>query len=206
MGVKLGNRKSKPRRCAKKMLLLVEGASEETYFCYFRGRSPDLKVIPVEVKRSSLGQMLEECRYRVKDYEIEGVKDKVAMVFDVDCFAADDIEASSCQASEQGIDLYASNPSFEYWLILHFKDFNKYATEKETRDELSVLLGRKYSKSEGISSVITDQKINEAIIRASKIIPLDKANPVTCKKYLPSTTVHSLVNEILETINEKNLR
>jgi len=206
MGVKLGNRKSKPRRCAKKMLLLVEGASEETYFRYFRGRSPDLRVIPVEIKRSSLDQMLEECRYRVKDYEIEGVKDKVAVVFDVDCFATDDIETSSGRASEQGIDLYASNPSFEYWLILHFKDFNKYATQKELGDELSVLLGQKYSKSDGISGVITDQKINEAIIRASKIIPLDKADPVACKKHLPSTTVHSLVNEMLEAINEKNLR
>jgi len=128
------------------MLLLVEGASEETYFRYFRGRSPDLRVIPVEIKRSSLSQMLEECRHRVKDYEIEGVKDQVAVIFDVDCFNADDIKASSGRASEQGIDLYASNPSFEYWLILHFKDFNKYATQKEMGDELSVLLGRKYSK------------------------------------------------------------
>ncbi|MCL2509799.1 MAG: RloB family protein [Methanomassiliicoccaceae archaeon] len=206
MGVKLGSRKSKPRRCAKKVLLLVEGASEETYFRYFRGRSPDLRVIPVETKRSSLAQMLEECQYRVKDYEIEGVKDKVAVVFDVDCFTAEDIEISSDRAIEQGIDLYASNPSFEFWLILHFKEYNKYVTQKEMGDELSVLLGRRYSKSEGIMSILNEQKIKDAIIRASKIIPFDKADPVTCKDHSPSTTVHSLVNEILEAINEKNLR
>jgi len=206
MGVKLGNRKSRPRRCAKKMLLLVEGASEETYFRYFRGRSPDLKVIPIEIKRSSLGQMLEECRYRVKDYEIEGVKDKVAVVFDVDCFAADEIEISSARASEQGIDLYASNPSFEYWLILHFRDFNKYASQKEMENELSLLLGRKYSKSDGISGVITEQRINEAIVRASKIIPLGEVDPTTCKGRLPSTTVHALVDEILRATNDTSLR
>lgn len=205
MGADLGFRKSKRRQCAKKMLILVEGASEETYFRYFRGRSPDFKIIPVEVKRSGLDQILEECQYRIKDYKIEGVNDRVVAIFDADCFTADEIESSANKASKQGIELYVSNPSFEYWLILHFKDYNKYASSKDMEGELSMLLGKEYVKSEGISSTLTDQKINNAIVRASKAIPFGNADPLFCKEHLPSTTVHSLVREILDII-QKNKR
>jgi len=206
MGADLGQRRSKSRSCAKKMLVLVEGASERKYFEYFRGRSSDLKIIPVEVKRSGLEQIIEECRYRIKEYRIEGVEDKAAAVFDVDCFTEEDIKSSIDKVPEHDVSLYVSNPSFEYWLILHFRDFNKYTTQKDMEDELSLLLGQKYAKSEGISGVITDEKINEAILRASKIISPDRAGPIICKKILPSTTVHLLVHEILSIADSKCLR
>jgi len=203
MGADLGHRKSKRRHCAKKILILVEGMSEDTYFRYFKGRSPDLKIIPVEVKRSGLDQILKECQYRIRDYKIEGVEDKVAAVFDVDCFTGEEIEPSIYMASEHGIDLYVSNPSFEYWLILHFREYNKHASQKDMEDELSALLEKKYIKSEGITSVINDQIISGAIVRASKTIPLGNIDPMFCKNHPPSTTVHSLVREIMDIIQNK---
>lgn len=92
----------------------------------------------------------------------------------------------------------ASNLRFEYWLLLHFEET---PMRLDTGDldlynrELSGLLGRTYSKSEGPKSALTVETAMDAIARSRRRLP--SGNAIECHGMLNSTCMHTIAESIL---------
>ena len=90
----------------------------------------------------------------------------------------------------------ASNLCFEYWLLLHFEEPPmRLDTGNLYNQELSRLLGRTYSKSEGPKSALTARTAMDAIARSRRRLP--SGNAVECHGMLNSTCMHTIAESIL---------
>ncbi len=132
---------------------------------------------------------------RMKEYGIDPKADSVFAVFDADVNDVDNIEKAIKMS--QDVHLCLTNPCFEYWLILHFKDERRYVSEDTMEAELSVFLGHRYVKSSGLGRELTEDRISAAIERASKILSKDD-DAMKCKNTAPSTMMHGLVTHLRE--------
>ena len=93
-----------------------------------------------------------------------------------------------------GFHLFLSNPSFEVWLLSHFRQLTHPYTQDELIDDMGRALGGGYSKSRGFE--IDDGMVDRAIENSRKLLPDEECNPVGSFRHNPSTMVHSLVDTI----------
>jgi hypothetical protein len=89
-----------------------------------------------------------------------------------------------------------SNEAFELWYVLHFEFLNTGIPRDDYIKKMTKLLGKKYQKN---SDTIYDELINKqatAIRNAEKL--LASYNYSTPGQDNPSTTVHLLVKELIQ--------
>ena len=185
------------RSQSRTMFILTEGESEVRYFGMFKGRDHHVAIVPIVAKRHDSKNLVHFCASKVMERGIETDNgDTVSIVIDMDQRSPSEIEDIELQCKEYGFNLYLSNRSFEYWLVLHFSNWTKASTQDELEQELSKHLGYRYIKSEGITGKVESSNIDLAIEFAeARISDQSKRNEI-CSRLDPSTTVHFLVKDI----------
>jgi len=140
--------------------------------------------------------MVGKCIDLIKRSGLGTETDDVIAVFDADRNAPEEIESAVKTASNYGIKVYVSNPSFEFWLLLHFEDNRANCIQEEIEELLGRHLMTRYKKSEGINKHIDSEDIRTAVVRSRNILP--SGDPVKCKAVSPSTCLHLLVEKIMK--------
>ena len=184
------------RTPARVMLIVVEGRSEKTYFERFRTPESKIAVRIHESGNRTARGMTEKCIGLIERSGLDTETNDVIAVFDADRSSPEEIEEAARSCSENGIQMYISNPSFEFWLLLHFEDNTATYIQDELEKRLEKHIGAKYKKSEGINKHITDENIKKAVVRSKKLLP--DGDPCKCKGTVPSTCLHILVERLMK--------
>lgn len=128
----LERRPSGSREERLSFLLMCEGKTEKEYFTGMRtGRGPQLAVDAP--KRDHLGLVREAGRRRSDEY------DGVWCVLDTEL---NDrlVHELVREAQSSGVNLALSSPSFEFWLILHMKEYSRpFQSAREAERELKAM-------------------------------------------------------------------
>ncbi|MFG3380630.1 MULTISPECIES: RloB family protein [unclassified Streptomyces] len=124
-----------------RVLIYCEG--ERTEDQYFRGLKTDLRGVPVQVELGPAhGVPTQLVRSAIKHKERAGTSradrstpyDEVWCVMDVEAPAAHpDLESALGTAHRNGIRVALSNPCFELWVLLHFRDVRGHRTSLEAQ-------------------------------------------------------------------------
>lgn len=178
------------RPLRKRFLIVCEGEKTEPgYFMNFR--VPKL-VIDIHGLGYNTRSLVEQA---IKLSRAESY-DRVWCVFDKDSFS-DAIFNSAIQlAANNNIQVAYSNEAFELWYLLHFHYYNTGITRQQYIDMLDKLLGSKYKKNR---SDIFDRLLArqaEAVRNAARLLAA-YGSPQPARDN-PSTTVHLLVQELLQ--------
>lgn len=192
-----------PRRCGnreyrRRILILTEGQTEEYYFKkFFVKKNSPVRVIPVHVTDHNARNVPDVCGSMANAYSIDTLSgDRLIFVLDTDANDEKDIMAADRALSEKGYELYLSNPSFEYWLVLHFIDVKKYVTQDDLEDTLSgsKCFRCKYVKGSEASRHIDENTIDDAVKRAES--NENSVDNEKCVRNNPGTTLHKLIREL----------
>lgn len=182
---------------APRFFIFTEGKSEVLYFEMFRRRGMPVSVIPIQAGNTDIIGITEYCLNELRKRgfgEVSG--DRAAIVFDRDRNKLEKILKAREMASE--VRLFMSNPSLEYWLLLHFRDITKEMEQKDMEGLLGSLLGQKYSKGMDLTRRLPESGIHDAIRRAERRLPRDSCTVEACYVRTPSTMLHVLVSELAE--------
>lgn len=177
----LGRRQSGSRQERLSFLLLCEGKTEKDYFTGMRTRrGPQLAVDAPQ--RDHLGLVREAGRRRSDEY------DEVWCVLDTE-LNVHLVHELIREAQSSEIYLALSSPSFEFWLILHAKDYSRpFLSAREAERELKAI-------RPGWSKAATkfedfEDGVNDACKRARRLHDGDGLPPN------PSSAVWRLVEAI----------
>ncbi|MCX2732911.1 RloB family protein [Saccharopolyspora sp. NFXS83] len=151
----------RPKLTSKPLVLVLCGAAEteRQYFCALRSH---LRTLAVDVQFESeavdpVTLVSKAKRWRNRNPD---AYDEIWCVVDVDEF---DIDAARAAAKQAKIRLAVSNPCFEYWLLLHFEDYDGALPDCATAERRLKRYVRHYRKA---SIVFDDYKEGLADARA----------------------------------------
>ncbi len=122
--------------------------------------------------------------------------DQVWCVFDRDDWPPQDFNSAIHKAENHDLKVAYSNEAFELWYVLHFEFLNTGIPRDDYCKKMTKHLGKKYQKN---SDIIYDELINKqptAIRNAERLLAsYDYSTPGQDN---PSTTVHLLVKELIQ--------
>lgn len=183
-------RKVNTREIKQRFLIVCEGAkTEPNYFKSFR-------VPKVVIEIQGLGENPSKLVQSANDLKSEDDYDQVWCVFDRDDWTKEDFNNAISSAKKYGFKVAYSNEAFELWYVLHFEFLNTGIPRDDYIKKLTSLLGKKYQKN---SKTIYDDlldKQNTAIKNAKKL--LEEYELSKPEQDNPSTTVHLLVEQLIE--------
>lgn len=193
-------RRSLPKKIPnKRELIICEGT--ETELSYFALLISHLRLYAVDVKivASPKQDPIELLKYAVEQQDIsrsEGnAYDKIWCVCDVEIPPRETLDdAFEFSKGLENVELILTNPSFEYWFLLHFEKRRK---EFGTKLELFQKLKEHHSnyKKSRIGFDILYCKTDVAIQNAKDV--LRENNCAEClREHNPSTHVHILVEHL----------
>ncbi|MCL2712749.1 MAG: RloB family protein [Methanomassiliicoccaceae archaeon] len=194
-GIDLGQRKIGHRTPSKRIVIIVEGRSEKIYFERFRTSESPIAIRIHESKDRTAEGMVAKCLHLIERSGLNTDVDEVIAVFDADRNAVEDIEEAVKTCSKNNVTMYISNPSFEFWLLLHFEDDKTTYIQEDLEKRLEKYIKAEYKKSEGINRHIGHEHIEQAIARSKSLLP--EGDPVKCKNTMPSTCIHILVEKLI---------
>ena len=206
------NGRKKPR---KSILIVCEGSeTEPNYFKFLRGKDGFNIATTVEIKIeiadsspnrviSRAIQLRDERKRDAKKSLVVSAYDEIWCVFDREAENEGSTFISAIdKANQEKVDTAFSNPSFEFWLLLHFRFTtrlfrNSDEVENELRKEIESELKQKYDKhiDEKLFKVLF-ARIKAAIANGEKIQEFHKNENVNQN---PFTNVHLLVNQLCKT-------
>jgi hypothetical protein len=172
-------------------IVVGEGKSEKIYFDKIRSEFSDLNIHTSDAKGGDIPK-IKRAVGREKEYFRKG--DTLAIVLDVDRKTPEEIEAFIKWCHEQGVEVYISNPSFEAYLLMHYQNVSGSLTQKDLEDALTLKLGYKYDKGQGIP--LDEEKIKDAVSRAQKALPDKQLDTLSSYRRPGTTTVHKLVRKL----------
>ena len=197
-------RPSRQRSIGRRILIACEG--EKTEYGYFEDVRKSLRMEPNKIivlkpeASDPLGivkQALEERTYRQQEKEWD--EDDIAWaVFDGDEHKANNIDnwRQALQiAQAKDIRLAISNPSFEYWYLLHYQDQTGYLTRQQALNLLKTHVP-KYEKSDVLYREELQPRTESAISRAKQVINQSLTNALESYSN-PCTHAWELVELIL---------
>lgn len=188
-------RKSGIRKPLRTIYAIVEGTSEKVYLTRLHGLNPQVSVRSRVTKEKKATDIVAEC-IRLSSREGLMSTDIRAVIFDCDAISHDDMKQAFDMAEKNGVMMITSNLCFEYWLLLHFEEPPmRLDTGTLYNQELSKMLGRTYSKSEGLKGSLTLEAVADAISRSRKRLP--SGDPLECHSKLNSTCMHVIAESIL---------
>ena len=193
--IELTSRKHGGRKKRKAIVLFVEGESEKTYFEWFRQHEAGVALKIQPTKMAGLESIHRTCMNYKKTHPVE--KDDIHIVIiDVDNRSASEINDFIKKCEKNGMDVFVSNPSFEVWLLMHFKDVTGNPNQNDLERRLSEAMGYRYKKSEGIR--MTPENIRSAIERGYKKTDSYRDMREKNIKNGPWTDLHFLVDKIMK--------
>jgi hypothetical protein len=188
------SRKVNTKEVKQRFLIVCEGAkTEPNYFKKFRVPK---SVIEIDVQ--GVGEnpsRLVQSAIKLKA-EADEEYDQVWCVFDRDDWPPQDFNNAIDTAKSNNLKVAYSNEAFELWYVLHFEFLNTGIPRDDYIKKMTKLLGKKYQKN---SDTIYDELINKqaiAIRNAEKLLAF--YNPSSPGQDNPSTTVHLLVKELIQ--------
>ena len=186
------SRKVNTKEVKQRFLIVCEGAkTEPNYFKNFRVPKTVIDVKGVGENPSRLVQSAIDL-----NAEADEEYDQVWCVFDRDDWPPQDFNNAIHKAENHNLKVAYSNEAFELWYVLHFEFLNTGIPRDDYIKKMTKLLGKKYQKN---SDTIYDELINKqaiAIRNAEKL--LASYNYLTPGQDNPSTTVHLLVKELIQ--------
>ncbi len=185
------------RRPADIYVIVGEGASETLYFDTVSRIFPRFSVHTCDAKGGDLRSMKQAVS---REASRSGKYDRIAAVMDVDEKTPAQVGEFERWCLDRGVDLYVSNPSFEVYLLMHYRNVPSSLTQKDLEDALSISTGRRYDKGRGIP--VSEEIVRESLRRAEASIP----NPGTAENVATrpgTTTVHKLVRIIAGLTGER---
>lgn len=195
----------KAARRKKKPIIYIVCEGKETeilYFGNFRSRNCLVDVRPVSSKHRAAmplvkhaGALISQSEYSRRD------GDQLWCVFDCDDNREEDLREASAYARKCGYHIAFSNPSFEYWFLLHFEEHEGYL--KNSHVIIDILKSEKYLKNYEKNNDVFDvlkPHMDHAVKRAeNRIHTLQKENvPVISRQSNPVTTVHCLTEYLTQ--------
>lgn len=197
-------RPSRQRPLGRRILIACEG--EKTEYGYFEDIRKSLrmepnKIIVLKPETSDppgiVRQALEERTYRQQE-KVWDEDDIAWAVFDGDEHKANNIEnwhQALRVAQEKDIHLAISNPSFEYWYLLHYQDQTGYLTRQQALTLLRTHVP-KYEKHDVLYRKELQPRTENAISRAKQVV--NQSLAYALEPYSnPCTHVWELVELIL---------
>jgi hypothetical protein len=112
--------------------MVVEGKTEALYLNHLKERNSNLEIIVCGSENKNPSKMVNNCIQKMGEKEIDPAHGDLAFcVFDVDMNEKDDLQKAIKLADRHSITLIISNPRFEIWLLMHFRDkFGRWALRK----------------------------------------------------------------------------
>ena len=183
-------------RDARLIIIATEGSSTEKQ--YFEGRfgSSRLKVEVLATAPDGLsapGHVLARLTNFEDRYEL-GDGDERWLMVDVDRMRPEFMSQVCQEATQKTFGLAISNPCFELWLLLHFRDPETQDTNCNLVEQrLRRVLGH-YNKSRIDHAVFTIEAIRAALVRAKRLNINDEERWPS----FPGTHVYRIVERILD--------
>ena len=144
------SRKTNTRDPKNNIVIVVEGHSEEAYLSHLKERDANMEIFIKRSKGRDPMHMVKYCIEKMKDKEISIKNGDLAYcVFDVDQNTKEQMIQAQKEADKRGIKLILSNPFFEVWFLMHFKDISYAIAPEEIHSELKRSIGS-YKKGEDI--------------------------------------------------------
>ena len=172
-------------------IIIGEGRSEKIYIDRIRSDFSNIHIHTIDARGGDVAQ-IKRCLNREMASYRKG--DEICVVMDVDYKNVDDIVKFEKWCVDNGIELYISNPSFEVYLLMHYRDVHGNLSQSDLEESLSTHLGRKYDKGRGIS--LDEQKILSAVSRADRNLPEKQSSAMYVAGKPGTTTVHRLVKKL----------
>lgn len=198
-------RRRRPYRLPQESILIVcEGKKTEPL--YFRGlkRLLDLRRVEIEIKGemtdpiSVVGQSLQQRRKRTKRaLSVPRVTryDVVWCVFDVEIPPRPHLAQALAKAKKNGLKVALSNPSFEFWYLLHYKKTT--ALMQQPHHVLEALRRCYPGYTKNDPAVIAKLfPLTEHAIQNAKLVLKEKGCGEDLTDCNPSTHVHRLVEHL----------
>lgn len=173
--------------------------TETNYFRNFSSRECKIKFSTGN--RTDPVGMAEDLVKYIKDEDISTeYGDKIYLLIDIDVNQNKQelINKAKIICDQHNIELIVSNPTFEYWYILHFGITNKsYQNSKQAKTELRKILGD-YTESMDVFEIIKD-KTQSAIANAKQVEKLqqDTGCVLYSEQCNPYTAVYKVVEELI---------
>lgn len=190
--------KVKQRKRKPIIYIICEGKETEVlYFKHFRTRNCLVDIVPMTSKYTAAEHLVKNAKGLLSYADFfpkDG--DQLWCVFDRDDNTNAQLKAAGEHADKNGYKIAYSNPSFEYWYLLHFvkhngylKDSNAVIEQLKKKDRLE-----KYEKSTDVFDTLLPHQ-PEAIQRAKeRVEQLEKDKIVVLSSDSnPVTTVYELV-------------
>lgn len=204
MGKGYHPRKERTRKPKRRVYIVCEGEKTELkYFNGFKERNSGVEIIPVHSKYTDPISIVNFAEERIDKWDIDFDEgDGVWCVFDVDENSSSDIKKASDLASAKKIKIALSNPSFEIWFLLHFKDVFSHISRQDVILDLKDYI-KGYKKNKDVNPIVFPLT-HKAIPRAEKLNQTHKNNniPIFSAESNPSTQVFELVKFINGLIKE----
>jgi len=189
------------RKPARTILIVTEGPTEETYFKGLADRNINIKIVTKSRTRTKPHQIVDYCKIKMKEYDIDLKEGDVAFaVFDVDNNTDEDLSHAIRIAEKSKIRAIISNPCFEIWFLMHFRDCQIPLIDYDRIVEELNHHGLSYQKNKDYRTILSPLK--ETDMRNSKRIA-EESNLKTCKDFF-NTSYSTNVYEILDCI--ENIR
>ncbi|HEV2633951.1 MAG TPA: RloB family protein [Actinocrinis sp.] len=179
---------------APTIAIVCEGAVTECV-C-FEGIRKDLRLATTRILVTGIGSdpvsVVKAASAKAKDF------DQVWAVFDVEAPTPHaNLNTALKLAEELGVRCAVSNPCFEFWLLLHFKDWTAYLDNAVVRKKIKAYPGRYSDKDFDFAATWPAHR--SAIDRAAKLDArqmTDHPDDVIARN--PWTSVHNLVGVLVE--------
>ncbi len=137
--------KDKPR-C--KIYIFCEGKTEIIYLQHFENKKYNVEIVPIDPKHTNAYGIVSFAKKFIKNERLNlDLGDRGYCVFDSDPKSNPDLRTTfnllhGCQ--EKGLYGIFSNPSFEVWFALHFKEAPHGKTAAQMKQHIKNLLAQKY--------------------------------------------------------------
>lgn len=167
----------------------------------------ELPVIDIQGQGSSTRKLVEITEKLVKDARI--IYQNIWIVFDKDDFK--DFDEAINMAKSKGYKVAWTNPSFEYWLFLHFYYSDSALSREQWNNKLDEIFAErglgdgKYKKNyKNVYSLVDiDNGVDVAIGNAKRRMSDFREDEDSPSEFCPGTKVHELVEELKEYLDEE---
>jgi len=173
----------------KTILVVCQG--EQTEPNYFKKFGSEWLTVRIETVGKDVNAVIDRAKKIKKDF------DEIWVVFDKDDFSDSTFDNAIQSAKSSKIKVAYSNECFEVWYILHFEFLNTEIPRKEYYTKLEKILNCKYAKNNNFMYERLKDRMGIAIANAKRLIDLYGTSSHPSKDN-PSTTVHLLVQELIE--------
>lgn len=177
-------RRSRPRRDQKPRILIATEDSDTAPRYFEEIKKKYRNVVTVLISGSKPGknfplEVLDRLERKVGDENQWQKRDQAWLVVDTDKWTEDE-KNEICRVirKDPKLHLGASNPSFELWLMLHFRDAWQSLTQKDCEAQLTAALGETYHKTKYPLTPILEG-LDAALSRATDACgKIDHSKPV----------------------------